>query len=354
MDEATFRILDTLSRELGSTISINELTAKIMQHYGTGYYARTYNKLNELAKQGLIQFTKAGRSTIPSLNFSSYALLDLLSEIEIRKKRELLDSSKTLQPLLIEMEAFAHSDPQIESISLINPARNTRLNRAELLILLHDMDHRILPDRLIPIHTALRRIQSSRIIKIDALALTAKEFHSLLTSNEINPLKEMLSNRITFYNPSSFWLSISEILRSSGKIMFEREETNPAKISKADVYYNLSRYGYREIGTQPELGRSICIEYTIAAIMKGENARLTASIPIILAKNKPDYSLLIFLSQKFGFAGKLLGMLGALEKLKPTNEAAAAIRILESLGAKAAKVDPKDFEEKMRLYDAVR
>jgi len=354
VDEATFRILDTLSRELGGMISINQLTSKIMRYYGTGYYARTYNKLNDLAKQGLIQLTKAGRSSIPSLNFSSYTLLDFLAEIEIRKKRELLDSSKTLQPLLMDMEAFAHSDPQIESISLINPARNARLNRAELLILLHDMDHAILPDRLIHLHSALHSIQSSRIIRIDALPLTIREFHSLLTSNEINPLKEMLSNRITFYNPRSFWLSISEVLRSSGKIMFETEETNPAKISKADIYYNLSRFGYREFGIEPEPGRSICIEYTIAAIMAGENARLAASIPIILAKNKADYSLLIFLAKKFGFADKLLGLLGAVEKLKPTKEAAAAIRVLETLGAKAAKVNLKDLEGNMRLYDAIR
>jgi hypothetical protein len=354
VDQATFRILDTLSRKLGGTLSINQLTSEIMQHYGTGYYARTYNKLNDLSKQGLIQLTKAGRSSIPSLNFSSYILLDLLSEVEIRKKVELLESSKTLQPLLMDMETFAHCEPQIESISLINPAHNTRLNRAELLILLHDTDHTILPDMLIHLHSALRGIQNLRMIRIDTLPLTTKEFRSQLTSQEINPLKEMLSNRITFYNPRSFWLTISEILRSSGKIVFETEETNPAKISKADIYYNLSRFGYKELGIQPEQGRSICIEYTTAAVMTGENARLAASIPIILAKNNADYSLLIFLSVKFGFAGKLLGVLGTLATLKPTKEVAAAIRILESLGTKAAKADLKDIERKMRLYHAVR
>ncbi len=124
MDAATFRILDTLSREIGSTISIHQLTSRIRQYHGTAYYARTYNKLNDLSKQGLITITKAGRSSIPSLNFASYTLLDLLSEIEMRKKREFLDRSKTLQLLLIDMEAYAHSDSQIESISLINPERN--------------------------------------------------------------------------------------------------------------------------------------------------------------------------------------------------------------------------------------
>lgn len=354
MDEATFRILDTLSRELGSTISIHQLTAKIKQYHGTGYYARTYNKLNDLSKQGLITITKAGRSSIPSLDFSSYMLLDLLSEIEMRKKREFLDRFKNLQLLLIDMEAFAHNDSQIESISLINPDHNAKLNRAEILILLHDIDSSNLLDKLISIHSTLRAIQSSRTIRIDSLPLTAKEFHGLLISNEINPLKEMLSNRITFYNPSSFWQNIAEISRSSGKIFFEKEETSPAKISDTDIYYNLSHFGYRELGIEPQEGRPICIEYTITAIMIREGARLIDSIPIILAKNKADYSLLIFLSQKYGSSGRLLGLLRVLEKFKPNRDAAGAIKTLESLGVKWTRVNEKAIERKMRLYNAIR
>jgi len=354
VDEATFRILDTLSRELGSTISIHQLTAKIRQYHGTGYYARTYNKLNELSKQGLIKITKAGRSSIPSLDFSSYMLLDLLSEIDMRKKREFLAGFKNLQLPLMDMEAFARNDSQIESISLINPEHNAKHNRAEILILLHDIDSSNLPDKLISIHSALRTLQSSRIIRIDSLPLATKDFHSLLISNEINPLKEMLSNRITFYNPGSFWQNIAEISRSSGKIIFEKEETNPAKISDTDIHYNLSRFGYRELGIEPQERRSICIEFIIAAIMIREGARLIDSIPIILAKNRADYSLLIFLSQKYGLSSRLLGLLKVLEKLKPNRETASAIRILESLGVKGTRVNEKVVEQKMRLYDAIR
>ena len=354
MDEATFRILDTLCRELGSTISIHQLTARIRQYYGTVYYARTYNKLIDLSKQGLITITKAGRSSIPSLNFSSYMLLDLLSEIEMRKKREFLERFKTLLLLLMDMEAYARNNSRIESISLINPERNAKLNRAELLILLHDIDSSILPDELLSIHHTLRNLESARVIRIDSLPLMAKEFRSLITSNEINPLKEMLSNRITFYNPNSFWQNICEILRSSGRIIFEKEETNPAKISKDDVYYNLSRFGYRELGIEPREGRPICIEYIIAAIMIREGARLTGSIPIILAKDKANYNVLIFLSQKHGLSGKLLGLLRALEKLKPIRAPASAIKLLESLGAKGTRVDQKALEQKIRLYNALR
>ena len=354
MDEATFRILDTLSRELGSTVSIHQLTSKIMQNYGTGYYARTYNKLADLSRQGLIRLLKAGRSSIPSLNFSNYALLDMLAEIDMRKKRELLDRFKNMRLLLMDLETYAHNNPQIQSISIIDAERNAKLNRAELLILLHDADSDALPDKLISIQKTLRDLQGSRIIRIDALLLTTRQFHALTMSNEINPLKHMLGNRITFYNPSSFWLNISEILRSSDKMTFEETEINPAKMSVADIYSNLSRFGYRELGTAFEEGKLICIESIIAAIMARENARLANAIPIILAKNKTNYDLLIFLAEKYEFSDRLLGILETLIKLKPSGDIENAIRILQSTGLKGKRVNQKAIEQKMRLYHAIR
>lgn len=354
MDEASFRILDTLSREIGSTISIHQLTAKIKQYYGTGYYARTYNKLNDLSKQGLITLTKAGRSSIPSINFSNYTVLDLLSEIEMRKKREFLERSKSIQLLLMDMEIYANADPQIESVSLINPERNSKLNRAEILILLHNMDSSSLPGMLISIHSALRNLQSSRNIRIDPLLVTAKEFRSLLTSSEINPLKEMLANRITFYNPNSFWLNISEILRASSKITFAKEETNPTKISKADIYYNLSRFAYRELGIEPQEGKPICIEYIVTALLIRGEARSIDAIPIILAKNKANYNVLIFLSEKYQLSGRLLGLLKALHRISPANETAMAIGILQSLKTKEITADERSVQNKMKLYAAIK
>jgi hypothetical protein len=354
MDEATFRILDTLSMELGNTLSIHQLTSKIKQNYGTGYYARTYNKLIDLSKQGLIQLSKAGRSSIPSLNFSSYALLDMLSEIDMRKKRQFLDRFKNTELLLLDLETHAHNNPQIESISIIDAERNAKLNRAELLFLLHDMNSDNLPDRSISIYNTIRDFQDSRNIRIDALPLTTKRFRDLLTSNEINPLKEMLRNRITFYNPSSFWLNISEVLSSNSKIIFEKTETNPLKMTDAVIYSNLLRFGYRELGIAFREDKLVCIESVIAAIMTRGTARLIDAIPIILVKNKTNYHLLIFLSEKYGFSDELLGLLKTLAKLKPSIDTEDAIHILQSLGLKGTKVNEKTMEHNMRLYHAIR
>ena len=50
---------------------------------------------------------------------------------------------------------------------------------------------------------------------------------------------------------------------------------------------------------------------------------------------------------------RLLGLLKALNKIKPTRETASAIEILETLNAKEIQVDEKSIRRKMRLYNAI-
>jgi hypothetical protein len=353
MDEATFRILDSLSREIGSTISIHQLTSKIRQYYGTGYYARTYNRVIELSKQELITITKAGRSSIPSLNFSSYSLLDLLSEIEMRKKRELLDRSRNLQPLIMDIEAYAHNDSQIESISLMNPERNAKLNRAELLVLTRNSSENG-SKQMTSIYRMMRDAQSKHNIRTDTLLLSTEDFAELLASDEINPLKEMLSNKIAFFAPQAFWAEIADALAKGRWIRLLGGETNPAKIAEKDMDFNLNRFGYMEMGSKIAGGEKICIEYIISSIlMKGEARRINA-IPILLSKNTANYNLLIFLSQKYGLSGRLLGLLRAMHKIKPQGKIAIMMEIMKELGAKEIKADENAIAQNMRLYNAVR
>ncbi|MFH0848715.1 MAG: hypothetical protein V1857_04365 [archaeon] len=351
MDETTFRILDTLSRDLGSMISIHQLTSKIKQYHGTAYYARTYNKLKDLSTQGLINITKAGRSSIPSLNFASYGLPDLLSEIEMRKKRELLDRSKALQPLLMDMEAYARSNSQIESISLINPERNARLNRAEFLILMRNFGESR-SDETKSVYKMMRDAQSRCNVRADGLLLSSEDFANMLASDEINPLREMLSNKITFYAPQAFWAEIAVILARGYRIRLRSTETNPAKIAENDLIFNLNRFGYRELGPRISEGEKICIEYIIVSLMMKGDARRINAIPAIVSKNKVNRNLLVFLFQKHGLSGRLLGLLRAMHKIAPEEKTAIAMSILEELSPKEIRADEEAVARNMRLYNA--
>ena len=90
MDTATFRILETLSSNIGESLSINQLTERIKADYGTAYYANTYQKLQVLKKEGIIKIEATGNSSIVKFNLQSYRLVDALAAMEIEKKNQQL------------------------------------------------------------------------------------------------------------------------------------------------------------------------------------------------------------------------------------------------------------------------
>jgi hypothetical protein len=353
MDETTYRILDTLWRETGNPISIHELTSRIRESHGTAYYPNIYEKMRALATEGTITLTRAGRSSLANLNFANYLLIDLLAELELKRKHDLLTKSKGLQMLFRDIEERYDDIRSIESISAIDPERNLRLNRTELLFLLHDSNPSIKQRNTKMIHTTARNIQALHNIKIDSLILTTEEFIGFLTSDETNPLREMLSNKTTFHSPQDFWAHISAALAKGYSLRLLEGETNPAKISEKDLTFNLLRFGYKEIGPELREGQRICIEYIAASILMKGDARRIEAIPIILTKNKPNYDLLTFLSQKYRLSSRLLGLLIALEGTSHSKETAAAISILESLGTKEIRADDRSIAERMRLYNAI-
>jgi len=353
MDETTYRILDTLWKETGRPSSIRELTTKIRKSHGTAYYPNIYEKMRALAAEGTIILTKAGRSSLANLNFANYLLIDMLTELDLKRKHDLLVKSERLQLLFKDIEERYENIRSIESISAIDPERNIRLNRTELLMLLNGSNPSAIQRDTLRIHTAARNIQARHNIKIDALILTTDDFVRFLKSDEINPLREMLSNKITFHSPQGFWSHISDAMAKGYRLRLLEDETNLARMSEEDLTFNLLRFGYREIGPELREGQRICIEYiTLSILMKGDARRIQA-IPIILAKNKPNYDLLIFLAQKYRLSGRLLGLLKALERTSHSEDTAIAMRILESLGTKEIRADESDIADKMRLYNAV-
>lgn len=353
-DETTFRILDTLWKETGRPVSIHELTSRIRKSHGTAYYTNIYQKMRALTSDGTITLTKAGRSSIANLNFTNYLLIDLLTEMELKRKRDLLAKSKELQMLFKDAEERYEDIRSIDSISVINAERNLKLNRAELLVLLHDSKDNSPHRKIIGIHAITRDLQALHNIKLDIIILTNDALLGFLTSDEINPLREMVSSKLTFHSPQGFWTHIAAALARGYRIKLLETDTNPAKIPEKDLIFNLVSFGYKEIGHEIREGERICIEYVIASMLLKEDARRIDAIPTLLAKNKTSYSLLIFLSQKYRLSGRLSGLLKALNKIRPMTEAAAAIEILETLNTKEVKADEKSIEQKMRLYNAIR
>lgn len=354
MDEATYRILDMLSRNIGKPLSINELTRKIEDIYGGAYYANTNEKIHDLTKDGTITLSKAGRSSLISINFNNYLIIDLLAEMELRRKQSFLQGKQEMQMLMMEMYTFLHTLTSIKSVSLMNPERNSKLNKAEIMFHLKSPNRKSI-EMKIEINDIMTHLQSMHNIRIDHLILDDEEFLDLLKSNESNPVREMLHNKITVLNPQGFWMSIrGEILRGTG-IIVEENETHPAKVSEEELVFNLARLGYTEFGPKIKHGRSICMEYVISAIIFHNDARRMDAIPIILAKNskKTSYDLLLFLARRYDFEGRILGILKAFRNLAAHGmyNIDTPIMLLEAMKIKEIKANTKKIKEKLRLYN---
>jgi hypothetical protein len=350
MDTPTLRILDTISSNLGDSPSINQLTERIRETYGTAHYANIYHKLQKLKKEGLLSLDLIGRSSNIKLNFQNYLLIDTLAEMEIEKKKNFLAKRTDQILFLTEIDKLLNETDTIRSVSSINPTKNIKLNKTELLFLLRKTPE--YHNETLQLYKEMLKLQKKHNLKINSLILDRNDFHEQIKSDETNPLREALSEKTTFFGPQAFWSEIKQVTETT-EIRNIKTETKPANISNSDLTYNLYRFGYKEFGLQLAQGKTFCIEYITTAILLQDDARLTEAIPIILAKNSFKSNTLTFLTQKFETSGKLMGLLKILHTIKPTRETAETIDSLETFNAETIPADEESILQKMRLYNAL-
>lgn len=352
MDTPTIRILDTISSSIGDSLSIYQLTERIKEHYGSAYYSNIYQKLQELKEEGLLNLEPnlTGRSSNIKLNFENYLLIDKLAEIEIEKKMDFLSKRNNLFSLFTEMDKSLAERCSIKSISLINPSKNIKLNKIELLFMLKETSD--YPNETIELFEDMLNLQKKHNLKIDNLIMDKHDFFDLLTSDEINPVREDLSEKIAFFCPQAFWREIKDISERN-QIRTITSETKPLNISDSDLLFNLNRFGYREFGGHFAQGKKYCIECIITKILLEDDARRMDAIAVILAKNDFKSNLLAFLSQKYQTPARLIGILKILLQIKPKPEIEKTIHILQVFNQEEVPADEASIKQKMELYNAL-
>jgi RNase P subunit RPR2 len=221
-----------------------------------------------------------------------------------------------------------------------------KLNRTELLIILDEKDE----TKLERTNKLMREMKKQYYTRIEYLIMTESELINSLKSPERNAIKEMLSNKIALHLPQNFWMLIRNACAHGMHIKFEIRETNPANIGETDLLYNLARFGYKELGPEIQQGQDFSIEYITASILLNDNRRRISAIPLILAKNKANYNLLTFLSQRYGFAERLLGLLITLGKIAPAKGLENAIMLLKGTGIHPIKPDEAHIRNTLLLY----
>ena len=341
-----FKIIDTISREIGNPISIRGLTTEIKQEFGSAHYPNIYNALLELKDKNIIQIERQRNASIPSLNFSNYLLPDMLIEIELQKKRDFLQKWPEAQFLLSNLDQELSSLSFIRSILLIHPEHNMRLSRAELLILI---DQENLANRQ-KARSMINELRRHNNIRIEDLILSQSKLIDFLKSSEKNPIKEMLSDKIATYLPQSFWNLIRNAYIHGTRIRFDNERTNLSKIKESDLTYNLAKFGYKELGPEIRQGEDYSMEYIISSILMGNDPRRAAAASILISKNRPSFELLEFLSMRHGFAEKLLGLLEAINDISPAPELSDAISAFKERGINPNRVDDGQIRNLMKVY----
>ncbi len=350
MNTPTLRILDTISSNLGDSLSINQLADRIREKYGTGHYANIYQKIQELKKEGLLSLDLIGRSSNVKLNFQNYLLIDALAEMEMEKKKNFLTKRSDQLLFLTEIDKFFNDTCIIRSVSSIDPTKNIKLNKTELLFLLQKTPE--YHNETLQLYRQMLKMQKKHNLKINSLIIDKDDFYDLITSDETNPLREALSEKTIFFCPQAFWSEIKQVAERA-EIRSIKTGTKPADFSDLDLTYNLGRFGYKEFGLHLSQGKKFCIEYIITAILLQEDARLIEAIPIILAKNSFKSNILAFLSQKFETSGKLIGLLKILHSIKPTRQTAETTALLETFEQEEIPADKESILQKMRLYNAM-
>ena len=345
MNGTEFRVLEAMSRRVSDSVSIRQLTSE-MEESGPAYYPNIYRALASLQKEGIVTMEKQGKASIPSLNFASYLLLDALTEMELQKKREFLRKWPDTWGVFESMERELGDLPSVRSILLLDPERNAKLNRAEPLVIMTEKDR----TEEGKVEKVANEIGTRLNVRVEPLVVAGADLIEQLRSPEKNPYRELLPGMVVLYMPQRFWRLIRDAVVHGVRIRFDLDRTDPSKIGEKDLVHNLARLGYKELGSEAKGGRDFSVEYIVSSVLLGEDMRRIAAVPVLLAKNKVGYSLLAFLSQRYGFAEKLLGALVAMIKVAPSREIERAVGAMSGGGVIPAKMDEAHVRQALRLY----
>lgn len=320
MREIRFRILDSLARNLGRSLSIQDVARSIREAKKAGFYKNVHEEITKLSADNLVVLKQAGKTRLASLNFDCNGMADALSEMEEKRKQEFL---MRLNNPEIERELnwlYIHTKGIVESICLINDQRSLALRKLDLLFILrsplpgfknqqdeftagqHFTEGEIEDEREF-LYKPVKWFAQRTNYHPSFLAVTFEEFESLINSPKQNYLKQLVKKEIAVFGAQIYWLQFA-LMRHQGLLALpvHEEEAEPDKLTQEEVYDAFSKYGYAE--TRRSRGTSVqSIESGIATALILKEPRLLEAIPIVLAKDTKreiNYPLLEYLASKYG------------------------------------------------------
>lgn len=353
MNETEIRILSTLGSEIGNPISISELTKRIRINYGSADYKNIHKSIQNFGEKNIIKFEKSGNAMIAKINFANLLIVDIFTEIEIIKKINFLEKHKKFQSIFSELIIHVKEFKQLKTLMLLDGDQNAENNKIELLMIVNDNEIQKETKRIKKI---LEDLKNKYNIEIINLIIENNNFINYLKSQESNIVKENLKNKIILFKAQTLWIEIKECVVNGFNIKTENE-IKLNNISEEEIKYNLSTYGYTEIMNENEFVKQIELECLIISIMlKEKYQKYFNAIPIIVLKNKEklNYNLLIYLSNKYETHEKLFRMFKIINHVFPTKKIICETKKLTQQKIKITDAEIKKIKEKMIQYNMIK
>src|SRR4030065_753186 len=101
-------------------------------------------------------------------------ILDTLAEMEIQKKKNFLAKRNEQLLFLTEMDKLLNDTCTIRSISSINPTKNIKLNKTELLFLLRKTPE--YHNETLQLYKEMLKLQNKYNLKINSLIIDSDDF----------------------------------------------------------------------------------------------------------------------------------------------------------------------------------
>ena len=353
MNDTEFRVLITLSEEIGNSDSISELTKKIKSNFGTADYKNTHNCIQNFAENNMIKFEKKGNSLITKLNFENNLLVDKLTEIEIIKKIKYLENNKKFQIIFSELIFHAKEFKQLKTLIFLDPKNNLKLNKIELLMIINNNE---IKNETRKINKIFEQIKKKHNIELTNLIIEKTSFINYLKSQEANIIKEILKNKIVLFGSQTLWIDIREGVTNGFNIKSE-EKTDLNNISRQEILFNLIKFGVTNYEEELTKDTQISLEYIITIILlKKEFNELVKAIPIIILKNieKINFNLLIYLTEKYGISNKLFNIFKTINEIIPNKKIKDAIKKIPHKKLLITDSNAKEFKEIMIQYSIIK
>ena len=170
-------------------------------------YVPTYNHINEMEKEGVINVLKIGNSKQCKLNLENTKTRHLLQESDIIRKEELYNKNQKFKTILESIISKLTEKYLSEILSIVlfgSYAKGTANKQSDidLMFIVNDLKDKNLREL---IERECASIHYSHNINISPLITNIEEFKKMLKEKELNVGKEIREFGISLYGHEIFW-----------------------------------------------------------------------------------------------------------------------------------------------------